>query len=97
MPEVKFRMGEKGAVDIFDVPLVEHRRLSKQLGVIPDIYVHNLRQGIFYKVVAMIVSGVEITYYSIDSLVSEADAGELAIIEEIKEARRKRLAEESDD
>jgi len=91
MAETKFRMGEKGEVDIFDIPLTEHRAVSDKLGVTPDIYVHSFRPNMFYKVVAMVVGGVTITFYSIDSRADEANDDELAQIVEIKEARRARV------
>lgn len=89
MARVSFRCKEEGDVNIFNIPIDEHRQLCHKIQEQPAVYLIPYRQGMFYRHVSLKISKVTFNYYSEDTFVKDADLWEEGQIREIKDRQER--------
>lgn len=85
MAKVDFYSGEDGQVNIFNVPLEEHRRICHESELKPSVQQLGHRPGMFYRHASQDISGININLYSEDSSVEKANLWEEGQLREIKD------------
>jgi len=99
MIKITFYDKEEGDVDIFNIPIDEHRQLCATIKTEPSVYINPFRRGMFYRHASMKVSGVFFNFYSEDTPLGEAVPEEATVIAAIqaRQAKQKEVVAGEDE